>query len=544
MYPLFLAVRYARSRAVTYLALVTVALSVCSFVVVMGVLGGFRHKAEDIITKIGAPLEVSCDSTAGIPEASELAAEIDDIPGVRGASPYAQTMVLVHTQRFRTTAGVRGVDLEKEIQHGAISEYLLDHLPDAGEDLPKAGRPEEENRQTLRELGHTLFPGLVAAPEVHEPTKTAAPPVTSFRVPEWMHKYEIPKDELEDYEKAPPEDEGKPGEPGTMPIWGQAKPVGDKTPAASDAAGDPDSGRPLPPPPPPPKIKKRPAPREEPIPRGAIVGVTRANKLMLRLGEEIRLTTQGDDQQPRSRSFFVVGFYQTKTQWLDDFIFIDHRAAQDLMGSPNSNGIFIWLEDPKGAERLQPRVASVVTDAVGFRSDIRVNTIRNSRGNEENINMLEVQDKVMMIILLTLCGLNGVFIMAILWVMVSDKTRDIGTVRALGAGRFGVVATFVMLGMTIGLLGVVLGLTGGFVITEHVNAVTDALDAALTQLHLPPLFGGISASLFGMNGLPVFYDPVHIVSVVVVTVVMSLLASLAPAWRAARLDPVEALRHD
>jgi lipoprotein-releasing system permease protein len=162
----------------------------------------------------------------------------------------------------------------------------------------------------------------------------------------------------------------------------------------------------------------------------------------------------------------------------------------------------------------------------------------------DDFAMLEMQDRVMMIILLVLFVLDGAFIMAILWVLVSDKTRDIGTVRALGAGRFGVVATFVLQGLAIGVLGTAVGMAGGLALAEHVNAAAEALDQGLRWVGLAPQFQGISRGLFGMHHLPVFYDPVHMVSIVLTTMAMSILASLAPAWRAARLDPVEALRHD
>jgi lipoprotein-releasing system permease protein len=209
---------------------------------------------------------------------------------------------------------------------------------------------------------------------------------------------------------------------------------------------------------------------------------------------------------------------------------------------PVATGISIWVEDLHGLERVAPEARQVVSEAAPLRRNIQVRTWKETR--PDDFAMLEMQDRVMMIILLVLFALDGAFIMAILWVLVSDKTRDIGTVRALGAGRFGVMTTFVLQGLAIGVLGTVLGMAGGLALAEHVNGVTGALDQALGYCGVAPLFKSISANLFGMNRLQVFYDPVHMVSIVATIIAVSVLASLAPAWRAARLDPVEALRHD
>ncbi|HOX06334.1 MAG TPA: FtsX-like permease family protein [Planctomycetota bacterium] len=544
MYPLFLAIRYARSRAVTYLALVTVSMSVGSFVLVMAVLGGFRHKAEEIITKKASPLEVFSRSVSGVPDAAGLAADIETLPEVKAASPYKEVQVLLRTRNYRTMAGVRGVDLKKEIEFGAVAEYLLAGLPDPGEEAgpgSAADRDARESGRALRDLWAALTPW--GDPDDKRPQAGPArqAQVTSFVVPPHLETKEIAREDLDPWEDAPAPGEAvepPPSAPGTVPIWDEGRPAGGARPVPRD----PDAGVPLPPPPPPPKPRRKPAPKAEPIPRGAIVGVERARSLDLNLGDEIILTTQGENKELRSRSFVVVGFYQTRTLWLDEGISIDRRAAEDLAGTPSATGISIWLHDVHAADAVLPRVQRVLEDAPEFRPEVQVRTWRKIQ--EENINTLEMQDRVMMIILLVLLVLNGAFIMAILWVLVSDKIRDIGTIRAIGAGRLGVVVTFLLQGLLIGVLGVILGVAGGLTLSENVNEVTAALDHALGWLGAPPLFGSISLSLFGMRGLPVYYDPVHMVAVVGVTLLISFLASLFPAWRAARLDPVEALRHD
>ena len=515
MYPVFLALRYARSRAVTYLALLSVAVSVACFVVVMSVLGGFRHKVEKIIRETGSPLEVFCGASHGIPRPDELAERLGRVPGVKGTNPYVQTMALIRTRRYRTLGVVLGVDLKRQMRYGHLQGYLVGELP----------------------LSHLddLADGKEPPPP---PRRPSVPPPTGFEVPAHLVPRRLDKETLESWED-PSRQEHRPG---TVPLWVRGK-LPKKTPGLDD---DQDEGfvrRP------PPGARKKTGPG--PIPRGIIVGAKRARRLGLYHGDEMILAVQGIGETPRARSFIVVGFYKSDSSWLDDLIFIDRRAAEDLTGAKTATGISIWLHDARKMDAVRERAEKVrrhwEEEVYGSRapprgSRISLRTWRESR--PETFAMLDMQDRVMMIILLVFFAMTGAFIMAILWVLVAEKTRDIGTVRALGAGRLGVVATFVGQGMAIGVAGVALGLGLGWLLAENVNPVVQLLDAGLVEMGAGRVFGSISRGLFEMEKLPVHYDPVHLVTMTAVTVAVSFLASLFPAWRAARLDPVEALRHE
>lgn len=474
MYPLFLALRYARSRAVTYLALFTVALSVASFVVVMSVMAGFRHKVEEIIQDTGAPLEIYCGGSWGIDYPDELAARLKRVKGVRGASPYRRVFVLVRSPRYSNVGQVRGVDLARELRYGRLEKYLYGELPEK--------RNPEKTGQT--------------APR-SPPPKPGRPKPTSFKLTE------------EQRETLKKEENSHRSEAGTVSIE---------------------------PPPEPPRGHQ-----------GAIIGAAGARHLGLRYGSILILTTQGPEKEVRpgkfvkelrSRKFMVIGFYQSDTDWLNELILIDRAAAQDLAGSDVATGISIWLDDNREMMTVRDHVKGV------FQEDrlTQVRTWRESR--PEIFGFMDIQDRVMMIILLVFFVMTGAFIMAILWVLVSDKTRDIGTLRALGAGRLGVVLTFVSQGLAIAVGGVAIGMGLGLLLTENINPIVDFMDATLAKLGAGQVFGSISRELFVMEKLPIDYDPVHLVSMVVVTVGVSFLASLLPAVRAACLHPVEALRHE
>ncbi len=515
MYPLFLALRYARSRAVTYLALFTVALSVASFVVVMGVMGGFLHTVEEIILKTGSPLAIHDRTSAGMYGAEKLTAALERIPGVRGASPYV-------TSPSRVRAGapyldgppVRGLVLERELRHSGLGEYLCRERPDKGD--REASPPQSPLKTLLGELTGGASGG--------GRSRSAKPAITSFEVPEGIVRERIPEKLLSPWEKE--------GGPGTVRIWPEKEPDGGRPEPTIDDDSD-EGTKPRHP------VKRGKRQSADP-PRGAIVGATLAKKLNLKPGQEIIITVRDplDSDAVRAKSFYVIGFYWTRTEWLDQSVLVDLRAAQQLLGIKGAMGISIWPEDIKDLDIVRERVEEICP------AD-RFTRVRSWRETQPDaIRQLEMQDLVMMIILLIFLVLCGAFIMAILWVLVADKTRDIGTVRALGAGRLGVVATFVSQGLAIGVLGTILGLAGGFLLAGHVNEVVCFLDGLISGEQGPRHFASIAPSLFGMSRLPVYYNPVHLISMVVTTVGVSFLASLIPAMRAACLHPVEALRHE
>jgi lipoprotein-releasing system permease protein len=501
LYPIFLALRYARSRVVTYLALLTVAVSVASFVVVMSVLGGFRHEVEEIIQETGAPLEIYCSGSWGIYRADGVAARVAQVDGVRGTSPYIQAQTLIRTERYRAIGLVQGIDLAKELRYGQLGQYLKAELP-------------VENVEGV---------GEVRPP----PAGGTRPEILSFKVPKHLQKRRIKTETLQ-----PWEDPNRKQEKGTVPVWFVRKRPKEVRPHREE---DDDEGL-IPRKPETPGTK----PQKPRAPRGVIVGAKRARDLGLYPGDEVIMAVQDRDEENRARvrSFTVVGFYESKTDWLNALIFIDRRAAEDLTGQEEASGISIWLGDNRQMFTVRDAVRGV------FREDryTKVRTWKESR--PEVFGMMDMQDRVMMIILLIFFVMTGAFIMAILWVLVSEKIRDIGTVRALGAGRFGVVITFVTQGLAIASVGVGLGLGLGWLLSENVNPAVRQLDAFLNWLGAGEVFGSISRGLFDMKELPVHRDPVHVVSMTVTTLGVSFLASLFPALRAAFLDPVEALRHE
>ena len=121
--------------------------------------------------------------------------------------------------------------------------------------------------------------------------------------------------------------------------------------------------------------------------------------------------------------------------------------------------------------------------------------------------------------------------------LVKDKCRDIAILRTMGATRGAVMRVFLITGATIGIAGTLVGLILGLVLAMNLETMREVLNRLLHANLFP-------AELYFLSRLPSEVDAREVILVVTMTLTLSLLASIYPAWRAARLDPVEALRYE
>ena len=152
-------------------------------------------------------------------------------------------------------------------------------------------------------------------------------------------------------------------------------------------------------------------------------------------------------------------------------------------------------------------------------------------------NALEVERNVMFLILTLIILVAALNIISGLIMLVKDKGRDIGILRTMGASQGAIMRVFLITGAAVGVVGDLVGFLLGLLVCRNIELIRQFM-SWLTNTEL------FSPELYFLSRLPAELDIGETTAVVIMALALSLLATLYPAWRAARLDPVEALRYE
>lgn len=268
----------------------------------------------------------------------------------------------------------------------------------------------------------------------------------------------------------------------------------------------------------------------------AMIGVRMASRLGLATGDRITLISpQGNvtafGTMPRLRAFRVVAIYESGMFEYDNaFVFLPMAAGQAFFRTgEDASGIEIFVRDP---QRIWEARRAVV-GAAG--QGVRV--LDWQQANSSFFNAVQVERNVMFLILTLIILVAAFNIVSSLIMLVKDKSRDIAILRTMGASRGAVLRIFFMAGASIGVLGTLAGLALGVTFNLNIEYVRQFLQWITgTQLFSP--------EVYFLATMPSKMDPREVIEVLAMALALSFLATVYPAWRAARLDPVEALRYE
>jgi lipoprotein-releasing system permease protein len=265
-----------------------------------------------------------------------------------------------------------------------------------------------------------------------------------------------------------------------------------------------------------------------------VVGARMAERLGLAIGAPVTLIApqppQGDLLvAPRTRSYQVVAIFETGMfEYDNSFAYLPLDAAAAFFEVDGATGIELMLDDPDRALSLQDAIRAALPDARVVDWQQRNRTIFNALLVEKNV----------MFVILTLVILVAAFnIVATLIMLVAEKGRGIAILRTMGAAAGAVMRVFFMIGAAIGVIGTAAGLAIGVGFIANIERVR----AGLTWLtggdpeHVPP-------EVAFLLRLPARMDEREVIVVAAIALLLAIVAALYPSWRAARLDPVEALR--
>jgi lipoprotein-releasing system permease protein len=180
------------------------------------------------------------------------------------------------------------------------------------------------------------------------------------------------------------------------------------------------------------------------------------------------------------------------------------------------------------------RVVDAIRPLVGSRK-LLLRDWRHS--NDQLISVLQIQKDTMFIVLGMIILVAAFNVISSLIMLVKDKRRNIAVLRTMGAGSGAILRIFVMCGAFVGVTGTALGTVLGIVVCRNIVAI---------QHFIERITGGqvFDSSVFLLTALPDRIDWVSVARVVVLALVLSLLATIYPSWKAARTDPVEVLRNE
>jgi len=199
-------------------------------------------------------------------------------------------------------------------------------------------------------------------------------------------------------------------------------------------------------------------------------------------------------------------------------------AAYERVGL--ASGIEVFTDTPDALTSLKAEVRKVVPETLDL-NDWR-------ERNATFFSALQVERVVMFVILSLIILVAAFNIISSLVMLVKDKGPDIAILRTMGITPGAILRIFAMSGFAVGVLGTGIGLVIGVAVAQNAETLRSALESALNMPIFPP-------ALFSMDKLPSVVDPAEVVTVVLLALGLTFAATLYPAWRAARLDPVRGL---
>ena len=270
--------------------------------------------------------------------------------------------------------------------------------------------------------------------------------------------------------------------------------------------------------------------------QGVAIGKRLADLLSLHAGDMITLVSPKGavtpmGTMPRIKPYRISAVFEIgMSEYDSSFVFMPLAEAQAYFNRNNDvTAIEVFTTNPDQIEQFRKSV----TEAAGrpiFVVDWR-------QRNSTFFNALQVERNVMFLILTLIVLVAALNIISGLIMLVKDKGQDIAVLRTMGASQGAIMRIFLITGASIGMVGTLTGFVVGLIICMNIEAIRQFL-SWLTNTDL------FNPTLYFLSKLPADVDFGETAAVVIMALTLSFLATLYPSWRAARLDPVEALRYE
>lgn len=501
MYKLLLCWRYLRTRYIALASIISVTLGVATMIVVNSVMEGFTSEMQNRIHGILSDVVIEARSLDGMPDAAAIEDEIRRIAGsdVAATSPTVAVPAML-------TFECNGASIVRQVQLIGIEEKTQSQVSDFGKYLQHPANRDAMSFQ-LRDDGYDIRDHQ-AGPDVPERKQ--------MRTAGWKHRREsaralaFQKEYLESQNHESPQ-------PSADPF----------------AAQQPDENLFDP---------------EKQQHTGVVLGIAMAgfrtieaeDKFYVLPGNDVKLTfpTVGKPPKATSDNFTVVDFYESKMSEYDaKLVFMPIRELQKLRGMidpttgvGNVNAIAIKLKPGVDGDAIRDKLRRAFPPEL-----YGVYTWRDMQG--PLLSAVDLETRILNVLLFMIIAVAGFGILAIFYMIVVEKTRDVGILKSLGASSQGIMGIFLGYGLLLGIVGSGFGMVLGLSFAKYINEIANGL-AKLTG---KPVF---DPSVYYFYKIPAVIVPETVAWIVLGALGIAVVASILPARRAARMHPVEALRYE
>ena len=272
------------------------------------------------------------------------------------------------------------------------------------------------------------------------------------------------------------------------------------------------------------------------IKQNIILGYRLAQRLNLRVGDYISLISPNVMETaigvlPIKQNFMVGGFFDVGMYEYDNnFIFIPWEKAEKFLSIKKiAHGIEIFLDNPKTTQNVYDDLISKL--------DENLTIVDWKKRNSSFMNALDVEKNVMFVIL-TLIILVATFnIISSMIMLVQTKKSDIALMRTMGASKHLIIRIFMLTGSIIGIIGTIIGAILGTIVSINIETIRDFISTLFGQ----ELF---SPQIYFLSSLPSNINFNEVLIVMGLSISLTLIASIFPAWKASKISPAEALRYE
>jgi lipoprotein-releasing system permease protein len=267
-----------------------------------------------------------------------------------------------------------------------------------------------------------------------------------------------------------------------------------------------------------------------------LVGTRFARRFGLRVGDRVTLLSPTVNAtafgaMPRAKAFRIVALFEVGMYEYDsNFVYMPFEAAEVFFRQKGrASSIELLVDDPDTVSKTKAQIRALYGEAAYVRDW--------QDANASFFSAIKVERNVMFLILTLIILVAALNVISGLIMMVKDKGRDIAILRSMGASRGAVMRIFMMAGASVGIVGTLIGTGLGIAFAANIETIRGWIQN-LTGTKLFP------EEIYFLSQLPAEIDRGEVIAVIIMSLSLSFLATLYPSWRAARLDPVEALRYE